>query len=448
MTVYYVDSAGSNTSPYDTWAKAANAIATIAAIDGAGDTIYVASTHSELTAATVTLVFAGTYASPTKIICASTAAEPPTTLATGAVIATSGATSALSIQAANNGGLYCYGITFKVGNDAAASADINLANSQVGQRHLYENCTFNLSTTTAGRVINACGNGTGSQVRWHNCDVNFANAANEIRCGGYFIWEDGSVLSGSTAITGGLITFGTATSQTSYVLASGIDLVNLGSAAYLFEVTNANGIGHFRDCKMPASWTATNVATGTLTATSRYEYTNCGSGDTNYKLGVSSYSGTLFDETTLVKTGGASDGTTGLSWKVTTTANASFTIPFRTGEIVKWNSTTGSSVTVTVDILHDSVTNLKDNEIWLEVMYLGTSGFPLGTFTSDESDILSSGTDQASSSSTWTTTGMTNPNKQALSVTFTPQEIGYIHAYITCAKASKTVYIDPELVVT
>ena len=50
LTTYYVDSAGSNTAPYDTWAKAANALATIAAIDVAGDTIYCASTGSETSA--------------------------------------------------------------------------------------------------------------------------------------------------------------------------------------------------------------------------------------------------------------------------------------------------------------------------------------------------------------------------------------------------------------
>lgn len=37
-TVYYVDPAGSNTAPYDTWAKAATALQTVADIVVAGDT--------------------------------------------------------------------------------------------------------------------------------------------------------------------------------------------------------------------------------------------------------------------------------------------------------------------------------------------------------------------------------------------------------------------------
>ncbi|MEK9809109.1 MAG: hypothetical protein VW362_01580, partial [Candidatus Nanopelagicales bacterium] len=136
-----------------------------------------------------------------------------------------------------------------------------------------------------------------------------------------------------------------------------------------------------------------------------------------------------------------------LSWKMATTANAEYpAIILRSPEIAKWNETTGSSVTVTVDILHDSATALKDNEVWLEVEYLGTSGTPLALFTDDAvADVITTAADQTSSSATWTTTGMTNPNKQKLSVTFTPQEKGLIIARVCVAKASYTVYVDPEL---
>ena len=38
---------------------------------------------------------------------------------------------------------------------------------------------------------------------------------------------------------------------------------------------------------------------------------------------------------------------------------------------------------------------------------------------------------------------MSNPNKQKLSVTFTPQQIGTIKCRVCLAKTSKTVYVDP-----
>lgn len=43
---YYVDPAGSNTSPYDTWAKAATSLQTIADIIAAGETCYMRGTQS------------------------------------------------------------------------------------------------------------------------------------------------------------------------------------------------------------------------------------------------------------------------------------------------------------------------------------------------------------------------------------------------------------------
>ena len=152
----------------------------------------------------------------------------------------------------------------------------------------------------------------------------------------------------------------------------------------------------------------------------------------------------------LVRTGGASDGVTPISGKLASNGDAEYPlVVVETTDISIWNDSVGSSKTVTVEILHDSATNLTDGEIWLEVEYLGTSGFPLSSFVSDaKSDVLATAADQTTSSETWTTTGMTNPNKQKLSVTFTPQEAGYFQAKVYLAKASKTVYICPKLTVS
>jgi hypothetical protein len=177
---------------------------------------------------------------------------------------------------------------------------------------------------------------------------------------------------------------------------------------------------------------------------------NCDSGTTNYRMWVKDYYGDIVSETTLIRTGGASDGTTGLSWKMTTTADGEFPgLVLRSPEIVQWNDTVGSSKTVTVEILHDSVTNLKDDEIWLEIEYLGSSSAPLGSNANDrKTNLLATGSDQTTSSAAWTTTGLTNPNKQKLQVTFTPQTKGYVHARVVSAKASYTLYVDPLLVIS
>lgn len=115
----------------------------------------------------------------------------------------------------------------------------------------------------------------------------------------------------------------------------------------------------------------------------------------------------------------------------------------RSPEIMVWNDTTGSSKTLTIEILHDNATALKDNEVWVDAIYLGSSSYPLGTLVSDGASFVATAANQTTSSATWTTTGMSNPNKQKLSVTFTPQLKGFVIARVIVAKASYTLYVDP-----
>jgi hypothetical protein len=234
------------------------------------------------------------------------------------------------------------------------------------------------------------------------------------------------------------------------LVCSGFDFVNFGSSTNLVNISNSVGIGKmvFRDCKLPASWSGSLTSAAPLMG-QRYEMHNCDATDTQYRLWVEDYAGSIKSETTIVRSSGASDGSTSLSWKVVSAANAEYPmIRLVTPEIMIWNSTTGSSRTVTVEVVTDNVT-LKDDECCLELMYLGTSGFPLGTWISDcKTDVLATGANQTTSSVTWTTTGLATPVKQALAVTFTPQEIGYFVARVVVYKASTTVYVCPKATVT
>lgn len=202
------------------------------------------------------------------------------------------------------------------------------------------------------------------------------------------------------------------------------------------------------NCKLPASWTG-SLFTGTRGAGQRVSMYNCDNADTNYRLWIEAYSGSVRDETIIVRTGGASDGTTPISWKMVTNANSNeLTVPLRSDPIAVWNSTVGTPITVTLETVTDNVT-LTDAEAWIDVDYLGTSGFPLGASISDKrATVLTTPANQTSSSVAWTTTGLTTPVKQKLSVTFTPQEVGFIYATVRLAKASTTVYVDPEITVT
>lgn len=448
MTIYYVDSAaGSNTSPYDTWAKAATTLATIAAIDGAGDTIYVASTHNESTASSVTWNFAGTLASPTKIICADkTSGAPPATIATGGACSTTGG-SQINI----NGCVYMYGLTLNVG-DSTGFAHFQPNPSQT--RQVYEDCVFYLRGDNSGtRLI--IGDGNSGHFRALNCTLRFGNASQRISyAGGLAQFDMLTIHASSAAAT--ILTEGSNT-RGGIMQFSGCDLSPLATNLALAAGggPNHNGAFIWRNCKLPASWSGTLCSSTPTQVGLQYILDNCDSGDTNYRKWTEDYSGSVKHETTIVRTGGATDGTTALAWKMATTANAEYPIQtLRSPEIVRWNETTGSAITVTAEIVHDSQGSgtssaFTDKEIWLEVQYLGTSGFPRSTFIDDAAaDVLASAADQTSSSETWTTTGLTTPVKQKLSVTFTPQEKGFIYAVVCMAGASDTCYVCPKLTIS
>jgi hypothetical protein len=435
--IYVRSTDGSDADSGSTWALAKATLVGAAAIDAAGDAIYLSQSHAESGGAVVA-VFAGTMANPVKIIAGNDSAEPPTAVSSASLISSSSITL--------SGSYYLYGLTLQ------SATSILPANQSASNSVTLDHCSLITTITTGGGFfsIGSTNNVTQKAVLL-DCTYKFGGASN-IGCAtaGVVEIKGGSFVSGTSTPSAGIFA-GNASDRTgSRLLIDGLDMTNLASTVNIFRTFVSPGLFQIRNSKLPASWSGSLCNATPLATGQRFEMHNCDSGDTNYRLWVQEYSGSIKTETTLVRTGGASDGTTGYSFKMATSANANAIVaPLVTPEIIIWNVDVGSSKTVTVEILHDSATNLTDGEIWLEVQHLGTSGFPLSSFVSDaKADILATAADQTTSSETWTTTGMTNPNKQKLSVTFTPQEVGYFQAKVYLAKASKTVYVCPKLTVS
>jgi len=439
--IYVRSTDGSDSDDGSTWALAKATLTGAAAIDAAGDAIYASQSHAETTASAVTLNFAGTLASPTKLICANDAAEPPTAVADTASVTTTG-TSSITI----NGKLFAYGFTFNIGT-GSSSAHMYQTTNQTNGIQLYEKCQFKLLNTGSTSVIlisSSSGTAYGQKIQWKDCDVRFAEYVQLVKVyNARFEWDGGSLLSGGVS-PDYLIRLG----NSCHVRARNLDLTNADADISIFisDASEAVTDGFIVSSKLPASWTGT---VGNVTGPhQRLELHECSSGANRIRLQVADYAGKIYDENTIVKTGGANDGS-GYSWKLATSANAIYpTTHLKTPDLpAKWNETTGSALTVSVDVLHDSTTALNDDEIWLEVTYLPDTT-KLGNTVSDvKASYLASAAAQESSSAEWTTTGLTNPNKQKLSVTITPQSAGYIQANVKVAKASTTVYVDPKLTV-
>jgi hypothetical protein len=231
------------------------------------------------------------------------------------------------------------------------------------------------------------------------------------------------------------------------VLVAGVDLSAMGNGKNLVSASlGCPSIFWFRNCKLGAS---VAVKTGTIASAGGTEVylDNCDSSDTNIRFEHYKSEGKIVNETTIVRSGGASDGVTSISWAMTSLARAQFAFPLASPWITAWNNGT-SAITVTVEIIHDSATALKDDEVWLEVEYPGTASYPESVFIADrKTDIMATGADQTASAASWNTSGLANPNTQKLAVTFTPTKVGPIRARVMLAKASYTIYVDPLLTV-
>lgn len=438
MSIIYVRSTdGSDSDNGSTWALAKATLAGAAAIDAAGDTIYVSQVHAETTASTVTFAWAGTLASPTKVIGANDGAEPPTATSNAPTFTTTGGNIGLG-----TGSVYYRGIGF-ICNTGAAGTSIGVGGAGITR---FESCQFFLSNTNAGSISTGAVS-TSTRVVFESCDFKFNIAGHKISVSGDVQIKGGSFLSGGTSPTT-VFDFNNLGSLT----VTGFDFSNCAAGVILVSTVGAGTTipyrARFIDCKLPASWSGSPQSSA-VNSGAVVEMINCSAGAVNYAYWRQTFGGDIKHETTIVKGSGASDGTTPLSWKCVSNANAIYPlIGLESEDIYAWNNTVGSSVTATVEIVTDNVT-LKNNEAYLELFYLSSTSAPIATRINNEvADVLTTAVNQSTSTVTWTTTGLTTPVKQKLSVTFTPQMVGFIVGRVVLIKPSTTVYVDPVLTLT
>lgn len=439
---------GSNADDGSTWALAKADLHTattgaLAVASAAGDTIWCSQAHAQSAGAAISLDALGTAANPTKILAVNDAADPPTAMSTCSVATTSGGSYNISFT----GFAYYEGITFSTAGTANASIQWTATTPWY---HVHKDCAFQLGTTNTGARISIGASSVSIDdqgVEWYNCSVKFAATAQGIapRCN--MLWSGGSVDGAGTIPTS---LFLSQNGVGGVVTCVGVDLSNqTGSGKNIIDVSGAGRTDFkFRNCKLGAT---VNYTTGSYAGPGgvTVEFINCSNGDTNYTYYYGSYLGTVQHETVVVKTSGASDGTTSISHKMTSASTTTFTQPLTGPWITVWNETTGSNVAGKIEIIHDSLTALKESEVWIEVEYLGTSGSSKSSFSTDHNSTLLSlsTTDQTSSSVAWGGS-LSNPNKQSLSVTVVPQKKGPLRYRVRLAKPNYTIFYSPDVVIS
>jgi hypothetical protein len=412
MANYYVYSGAAGAGTGADWANAFTTLAAAATADAAGDTIYVAHDHAESQASAMTIASSGSRAVPCRILCVNRAGTVPPVaadLATTATVTTTGA-NAMSIT----GGLYCYGIGFRCGTGATTSAITISAPS------VFEACSFHKLGTSAN--TGAITLPINRVVKFINTTVQFGNTGDGITCESPLFWSNTA-----SAVTGATTPSSLFRAGGQYAQCEGVDFSALGAGKTLFATITNAGPNLVKNCKLGAS-------------------VNCDSGATNTRNERYSFAGNLTTETTVVRTGGASDGTTTYSHAIVTNANSTQQFPFSGIPFAIWNETTGSAVTLTMHGTWAGGAVPNNNEVWFDVEYPGSATFPISSFaTGGLANVLSTAAALTSAASeTWG--GGTTNFKQSISVT--PLMKGWITVTPKVAVASTTVYIDPKIVVT
>jgi hypothetical protein len=429
---------GVNTNDGSTWALA-NLDLAGANVDApaAGDTIYLSQAHAETNAASLTVTFAGTPAAPSKVLCVNDSADTPAAAATGATI-----TSVSTIVMA--GSALFQGITFRPGSGASATQSFNSGSGAANTNQQYDNCSIQLLTTGTGVATMTFGDETrtdSARITLRNTTLKFGGVNHRVKVACAFKWEGGSFVSGS-ASPGSVFTSGVR--GMGDFLVSNVDFSsNIGTAFNLFaqNVGGNSFVAKFRNILLPASWSGALWSATPTAPGIGVEVFDSAIGTAKLRYWTHYYSGQVRDETTIVRTGGSTDDGVVYSMKMVSTADAEYpTIPLEGAPITVFEDTTGSPVTRYVEVAHDSQGSGAGGALTNADMAAKIYG-PGGFVTNIKADFIVAAADHATSSATWTTTGLVTPVKQKLAITYTPTRKGPWTITPVLFIASKTVYV-------
>jgi hypothetical protein len=289
-------------------------------------------------------------------------------------------------------------------------------------------------------------------LRWVDCTLlgTTTGGAGILRSSGgaAFEWKGGGIESGTAAFP---YLFDMFNVRPLAVHAANLDFTAASDTLQLVSPASTNKSTvrvRLENIAMPTSWVGEVADTGN--PGSNILAVNVGATNTNYQFKHVEFMGSTTHETGIYLTGGASNGgVTPISWKMSSSADAKWlTAEYLGPEIAVPCETTGSK-TLTIEVLTDNVT-LTNRDFGVEISYLGSTSSSAGSLarTIDE-NYTGSPVALVSSSATWTgTTGFTNAVKQKISVPITVEKAGPVIIRLILSRASTTVYVDPEPVIT
>lgn len=458
MTDWFVDSGASGandgTSKTDAYT---GVVALLAGAFAAGDRVFGSHTHVEGLTADTTLTFPGTRAAPNEIHSVNFAGSTPPVAADNLFGAKIDCDDNLKL----NGSFHFINFDIRAGETSTTGGDqLELAmSSSVVANQKYENCKLsNLSTNGSAKLtmgLPDSGSNEGQTVELIDCVLGLGGINQSIQVQNCSLkWRNSEGLGVAMDITSTrhknptLHLFDPSATGSS-IEVDGLDLSNLSALDGLFNVgRNEGSLARLTisNCKVHSVFA---LVTGTRQSSAHSlvaTLVNCDDGDTNYLLEQDSEMGNVVTDT--ARTLNATDGTTAFSWKMVSSPDANFGFPLYTPWIPVWIDSPGSK-TVTLEFLHDGgVTDLNDDEVSIEVMYALNTADPLYGLVTDRMVPLATPAAQADSVEGDWTEDLANENAQkAVTASITVNEKGLIYTRLALAKASQTIWVDPDPVV-
>jgi hypothetical protein len=427
------------------WSAAAGDLPTLLGAGGGArfagnDRLFVSSDHSETQTASTTYGSgsgAAGFAVGQVLSVNRAGSVPPVAadLTAGATVTVSGSTT-LSIE--NGFPIYHYGINYVYTGTVTTAIQFSAGS---GAKALwFDTCQIYLNTSTAGCTIRS---GGPANVIFYNTTARFGATGQGFASSSILevLWlNTPSAIAGATFPT---TLFGPASGQQVSLIARGVDFSAL-TGTLIGHSSTGSAKALFDSCRIASG--VTRLSSGAVGTRDLVELVNCYDG-TNFISESYQVAGAVTTEFTITRSGGATDNVGTFSLKMVSNTSLDKYVNTLTGLWMDVNyTTTGSSKTATVEII--SSASLNNDEISLELEYLGTSASSLASFANSlPATVLTTATAVTTSTATWNSSPAT-PVKQKLQVTFTPLTAGRVRARVRLGKASTTVYYDPQVTIT
>ncbi len=416
MATRYVSDEGSNTSPYDTMAKAATLITGAGQV--AGDTVLVESGHTEAQAANITIP-GGSQGSPIIYISVnkSTEEEELMSVGGGSIGATTG-----GYDTSFGAWIITKGLDNIIASDEMKfiSGDVTCINSKLTyDDNIYTGTTDHKQKTT---LINT--------------DITQITTGQIIFVRSNFEWRGGVFLNSGNVAT---YLFSVSGAEGQTIVVEGVDFQRLTSGDYLLNAPIARSNIHIIGCKVPSGYAG--LITGTINVHGVYiKAHNVSSEDTLIAIAEYSYQGLCTDEDSIYT--GASE----LSIEMAANANVEAGLDGLQFEL--FHGYSAANPTFTVELNVDEATALADNDVWLDIFGPNDTIGALSLLTSTKASDIMNPTTLTSSSETWTGTGaFSNEQKRKITKILTGYQAGVYKIVVNVAK-NITVYVDIDVAVS